>query len=73
MTRDNKVVWPQTWLPEDLGPGTIRVLSVSFDANLSGNFNRFETGKDLIRRLVLRYPSVLLKSDFSTKTFVCIQ
>ncbi|KAG0617168.1 hypothetical protein M758_5G169600 [Ceratodon purpureus] len=53
MARDNKVVWPQTWLPEDLGPGNIRVLSVSFDANLSGNFNRFETGKDLIRRLVL--------------------
>ena len=59
MTRDNKHVWPQKWLPEDLGAGNIRVLSVSFDANssVSNKYNRHELGKNLIERLILRYSS----------------
>jgi hypothetical protein len=64
MTRDNKLVWPQKWLPEDLGAGNIRVLSVSFDAdsNVSNNYNRHELGKNLVQKLVLRYSSELLRS-----------
>ncbi|KAG0610859.1 hypothetical protein M758_7G097600 [Ceratodon purpureus] len=55
MTRDNKFVWPQKWLPEDLGAGNIRVLSVSFDAksNVSNNYNRSEFGQKLLQKLVL--------------------
>lgn len=62
MTRDNKHVWPQKWLPDDLGAGNIRVLSVSFDGNLnvSNKYNRFEMGKNLVQRLILRYFSELL-------------
>lgn len=61
MTRDNKLVWPQKWLPEDLGAGNIRVLSVSFDAdsNVSNNYNRHELGKNLVQKLVLS-PSLKL-------------
>jgi hypothetical protein len=61
MTRNNKLVWPQKWLPEDLGAGNIRVLSVSFDAssNVSNKYNRHEIGKNLVQGLILRYSSEL--------------
>lgn len=57
MTRDNKLVWPEKWLPEDLGSGNIRVLSVSFDddSNECNKYDRFDMGKILVQRLVLRY------------------
>lgn len=62
MTRDNKLVWPQKWLPEDLGAENIRVLSVSFDANssVSNKYKPYELGKNLVQKLVLRYCSELL-------------
>ncbi|KAG0610872.1 hypothetical protein M758_7G098500 [Ceratodon purpureus] len=55
MTRNNKLVWSQKWLPEDLGAENLRVLSVSFDANsnLSSKYNRYEMGKNLVQALVL--------------------
>lgn len=51
MTRDNKLVWPQKWLPEDLG-GDIRVLSVSFDDHL--NVSSDQTIENLLQILILR-------------------
>jgi hypothetical protein len=55
MTRDNKLLWPQKWLPEDLN-GDARVLSVSFDdrPNVSSNDIQFEISKNLLQILVLR-------------------
>lgn len=57
MTRDNKLLWPQMWLPEDLG-GDIRVLFVSFDDHPNVNSNL--SIKDLLQRLVLRYSLSLI-------------
>lgn len=56
MTRNNKLVWPQKWLPEDLGSQSIRVLSVSFDANsnVSNKYTRHEIGKNLVERFIFR-------------------
>ena len=56
MTRDNQLLWPQTWLPEDLD-GEIRVLSVSFDdrPNVSSKRIQLEISQHLLQRLVLRY------------------
>ncbi|KAG0620725.1 hypothetical protein M758_4G238100 [Ceratodon purpureus] len=54
MTRDNMLVWPQKWLPEDLD-GEIRVLSVTFDdhQNVNSNCIQREMGQNLLQRLVL--------------------
>lgn len=74
MTRDNKHLWPQKWLPEDLGAGNIRVLSVSFDSNsnVSNKYNRFEIGKNLVERLVLRSSSELLLPRAQSSSFIYV-
>ena len=48
--------WPEKWLPTDLGPEKVRILSLTYDARLVGaNDDVTEIGKNLVQTLVIRY------------------
>ncbi|KAG0581223.1 hypothetical protein KC19_4G233800 [Ceratodon purpureus] len=55
MTRDNKLLWPQKWLPEDLHSRDIRILAVSYNDHLkvSSNCTQSEMGENVLQKLVL--------------------
>ena len=54
MTRDSKEIWPQTWLPKDLGGMNVRVLSVSYNDIDPNEEMTDHLGKDLVKSIIFR-------------------